>query len=132
MKTKILLLILFFACNFSFAGDSEIKEKAKQWAGSGPVKFVENKGQLADMDGDPVPSVLFKAEAPGINTFITEQGLPYVFFEGEKEEEKEEGGDLGRETNTKWTRIDMLLKGASIKKENIIKEGASENFFQYY
>ena len=32
-----------------------------------PVKFLENKGQMMDMAGNPVPFVLFKVEAPGVN-----------------------------------------------------------------
>ena len=31
-----------------------------------------------------------------------------------------------------WNRIDMVLQNASIKKENIIEEGSSSNFSQYF
>ena len=31
-----------------------------------------------------------------------------------------------------WERIDMVLKGAAIKKKNIIKENASTDFKQYF
>ena len=39
------------------------------------VKFIENKGQMVDMNSRPVPFVLFKAEAPGMSVYITEKGL---------------------------------------------------------
>ncbi|MFO0357618.1 MAG: hypothetical protein ACK50A_11750, partial [Sphingobacteriaceae bacterium] len=56
------------------------------------VSFLENKGQMMDTEGKPVPFVLFKAEAPGMNVYITEKGLTYVFvkIEEDEDEEKEE------------------------------------------
>ena len=66
------------------------KEKVSQWMKAQPVQFLENKGQMTDMDGKPVPFVLFKAEALGMNMYITEKGLTYVFNKFHKEEIKEE------------------------------------------
>ena len=43
------------------------------------------KGQMIGTDGKPVPFVLFKAEAPGIDIYITEKGLTYSFLKFEKE-----------------------------------------------
>ncbi len=102
-----------------------------------PNFFTENKGQMVDLNGDPVPFVLFKAESPGLNMFITEKGLTYMLFKGE-EEEKEKGvkenfgGFDDENIEIEWNRVDVLLKGANIKKENIIKEGASTYFKQFF
>src|SRR5687767_3797118 len=63
--------------------------KAKSWLKNQPVEFLENKGQVKDAEGKPVPFVLFKAEAPGVDMYITEKGLSYVFTEVKKEEEHE-------------------------------------------
>lgn len=49
------------------------------------VRFIENKGQMTDMDGNPVNHVLFKAEAPHVNLYITEKGLTYCFVKFEKQ-----------------------------------------------
>jgi hypothetical protein len=56
------------------------------------VSFLENKGQMMNTEGKPVPFVLFKAEAPGMNVYISEKGLTYVFvkLKEDEEEEKEE------------------------------------------
>jgi hypothetical protein len=79
---------------------AELKEKAKGYLQAQPVKFLENKGQMMDVNSKPVPFVLFKAEAPGMNVYITEKGLTYVFVKAEEEEhererEKENKNGLG-------------------------------------
>ncbi|MBI2270490.1 MAG: SBBP repeat-containing protein [Bacteroidetes bacterium] len=116
--------------------DPKLKANAQQWMHEQPVRFIENKGQLADMNGKPVPFVLFKTHAPGMDMYITEQGLTYVFL---KAEEKEHDTLVpstmtldGENKRVKWSRIDMFLKNASVKKENIIKEGKSDDFSQYF
>ena len=132
--------------------DPIVKEQAKQLMSSQSVKFIENKGQMTDMDGKPVPFVLFKAESPGMNMYITEKGLTYVFIKAEEEHEEEESfdkitmtagghgepvepsakGEGDENEKIEWNRIDMSLSGATIKKENIIKEGRSTDFSQYF
>ncbi|MBI2270086.1 MAG: SBBP repeat-containing protein, partial [Bacteroidetes bacterium] len=148
-KFHNLIIALLFVVNLYANGngsnksDPTLKTQAKQWMQSQSVQFIENKGQMTDMEGKPVPFVLFKAEAPGVNLFITEKGLTYMFFEMDEEHEKvredrniqayaslENMEDADKEI--KWSRIDMELTGASIKKENIITEGKSTNFNQYF
>lgn len=124
-------------------------DQAKKLLQNRPVQFVENKGQMTDMAGTPIPFVLFKAESPGMNVYITEKGLTYIFYkyaEGdESEREREEKNQKfpfnvkqpseaeDKEDNAlKWERIDMELKGALIRKENVFKEGASYEFSQYF
>ena len=41
--------------------------------------FEENKGQLADENGNPLPNVLFKSRGTGPGIYITTSGLTYVF-----------------------------------------------------
>lgn len=91
------------------------------------VEFMENKGQMKDIAQNPVPFVLFKAEAPGVDLYITEKGLTYVFVELEENENEKNGYEIdeaGPDQTIKATceRMNMELVGASIKKENIIKE----------
>jgi hypothetical protein len=130
----------------AYAGDKipVSKERASQWKQKQHVQFTENKGQMTDMDGKPVPFVLFKTEATGMDMYITQKGLTYVFLKTEKEYEETadrlgSSGAIGNEKTekednmkTEWNRIDMTLKGASIKKENIITEGMSESFSHYF
>ncbi|MBI2269529.1 MAG: SBBP repeat-containing protein [Bacteroidetes bacterium] len=134
---QLLIVLECLIPNNSLAGiektSPEQKEQMQNSLRNNPVQFLENKGQMVDMNGKPVPFVLFKAEAPGVNLFITEKGLTYMFFEPEdastpisiRENEEEE-------TKIKWSRIDLELGGASIKKENIVTEGKSNYFNQYF
>ena len=47
------------------------KDQFKNYSKSKPVRFIENKGQIVDVNSRPVPFVLFKAETPGMNLYIT-------------------------------------------------------------
>src|SRR5688572_4011857 len=93
MKKTILLFlysVLFFN-PWLFAGnkinaptplastEQSLKTQAEDFIKNQPVQFLENNGQMTDMAGNPVPFVLFKIDAPGLDLFITEKGLTYVF-----------------------------------------------------
>ena len=81
---KVLFLILaVFSSLLTLAFTKE--ESAKASFANRPVKFLENLGQMMDMENNPVPFVLFKAEAPGMNMYITEKGLTYMFIKAEEE-----------------------------------------------
>lgn len=121
------------------------------FAGSGPAAidfkrnsslnsaFLENEGQMIDMDGNPVPFVLFKHESRALNMYITEKGLTYLFLKCEEKEGRKKkdpfvkGYEKEKEEEImKWERVDMALENASIKRENIITEGRSQDFSQYF
>ena len=125
--------------------EASLKATAAQWLEKNNESgFLENRGQMMDMENNPVPFVLFKAEAPGLNLWITESGMTLQTLNWRKEpltgKELEEwesaGGEHSGMKNTKkyldWERIDVELKGASIKKENITKEGASVTDFNFF
>ncbi|MCX6180975.1 MAG: SBBP repeat-containing protein [Bacteroidetes bacterium] len=137
---KKLLLGLFCWITFLLAQAGE--PNARDYLHSAPVRFLENNGQMTDMDGKLIPFVLFKAEAPGVNLYLTEKGLTYCFVEtttNQKLINHKEVSLLDKmhdkkndSTTFHWNRIDMILKDASIQKENIIAEGKSHEFFQYF
>ena len=144
----LLSLAYVFMTASGFATDSNNTSlnTTREWIQARPVRFTENKGQITDMDGKLVPFVLFKAEAPGINMYITEKGLTYVFIKAEEAFDKLRETDSSHsklfnlsdmsegEENKEiaWNRIDMDLAGATIKKENIVKEGISTDYSQYF
>jgi gliding motility-associated-like protein len=149
LKRKLLLIFLFlhlfsttstaYALPFGKEKDQNVAQ-AKQYVKSRPVEFLENKGQMTDMNHQPVPFVFYKAEASGMDFYITEKGLTYVFIKSEEEiveleaDTKPVGMPFNKDEHikTEWNRIDMTLQGASIKKENIVTEGDSKNFSQYF
>ena len=100
------------------------------------VKFIENKGQIVDINLRPVPFVLFKAEAPGMNLYITEKGLTYVFVKHlKKEGQKQEinpATSFHEQLKTEMAWFNVHLDGATIKRENIVKEVGSNEHFNYF
>ncbi|MBI2270636.1 MAG: SBBP repeat-containing protein [Bacteroidetes bacterium] len=118
--------------------EEEARSYANSFAANIPGGFIENKGQFSDMDGCPVPEALFKTSAGKATVYLTTHGLTYAFmkFEKEEDEEKEKEHDLSTQLdlgkdplhhvekprNVEIYRMDMLLVGAVIKKENIIAE----------
>ena len=148
MKNLLFLTSLFtlFTNIIAFCNDNKeigsvLKNEVKEWVKKKPVLFLENRGQMISSDGKAVPFVLFKAEAPGVNMYITERGLTYVFFKTENEfKEKELEGEYtpGSEGNMKEARrtlysfMNMELKGAKIKSENIIRENASGTDYNFF
>ena len=49
---------------------------------------MENIGQFTDQGGNPVPGVFFKGSSPGMDVYITNKGITYVFLKFEEEEER--------------------------------------------
>ncbi|MFH0865912.1 MAG: hypothetical protein V1904_06940 [Bacteroidota bacterium] len=103
MFTVVTFIIALLSV-YAVAKDVPVTDKTvQQWMQSEPVQFLENKGQMTDMDGNPVPFVLFKAEAPGMDMYITEKGLTYVFIKAE-EEKKRTRKEIGRKKNARTRR----------------------------
>ncbi len=97
--------------------------------------FIENQGQFTDITGNPVPFVMFKMETPGMNIYITEKGLTYVFHSQEKIQEQDKLNNhskdiLAKKISMAW--INLHLTGARIKKENIIMEDPSSSYSNYF
>lgn len=144
---KRILLLLFIAIEVlpfttlagSGANDSALRAKATQWmSNTGGLRFLENKGQMMDMQRKPVPNVLYEASSRGMDVYVTTSGLSYVFVKLEKHKKNnsspvqfkfKQNDDSITET---YCRADMQLVGADIRKENIIKEDESENRTDYY
>ncbi|MBL7891888.1 MAG: hypothetical protein JNL63_04610, partial [Bacteroidia bacterium] len=145
----ILLIGVGASANSNGKIDSDQKATAEKCMAKqqSSIGFLENKGQMVDMNGRPVPFVLFRLETPDMDIYITEKGLSYVFKEIkiiEKGEEEEKGiaAGLGQRNNDveqeeidmKWQRVDANLQGAVIDRGNIItgeRSGTEHyNFFQ--
>jgi len=104
--------------------------------------FIENKGQIKDQYGKPISNALFKSSYNGLDLYITTSGLTYIFSKPHKKNDLDEKSELETDDQTEreeneevvWEslREDMILKGASIKKENIITEEPKNTFFNYY
>ncbi len=138
LRTIVFIICLLYLAPLYASGDRQhdpmLNSKAQQlMSRQKPLSFQENKGQMADIKGNPVPYVLYKAEVPDLNIWITTNGITYQFFRLEEKEEQET--ERGGEENIKceWYRVDMILKDADIRKENIITEGdVTQGKVNYY
>lgn len=134
-KKFSLLVTVFIFSRLASAGtlrEAALAERVKGWQHNAGLGFTENKGQLADADGKPVASVLFKANVKGLDLYVTTQGLSYVFLKGgEEESEKENGREEIRPIETYLLALDIV--GASIKKNNVtteyLLEQGNQNFY---
>ena len=93
------------------------------------IVFTENLGQFKTTDGNPSPDLLFRAEAQDLFIYLTTKGLTYFFVKPKKEFSKL---SLKYDSiNYQYHRFDIDLNNATIKKECIIKELASDASFNY-
>lgn len=100
--------------------------------------FTENLGQFTNFDNRQINNVFFKAELNNLNIWITNNGLVFQFFKFKKEKEnistfERDGYGIDEDNlSLEWERIDLVLKNADIKKENVVKENPIENIKKYY
>lgn len=129
MVRLCLALLLLNAPATGFAHNHE-KETRRELRGAmaGITGFEENKGQLTDQENQPVPFVLYKAGAQGIDMYLTDYGMTFVLL---NKEHKQENGKHA-ETPIRYARIDMKLPGARISRGNIIAENPSADFSNYF
>ncbi len=116
---------------------------AKNQLRQGQLRFTENRGQVADLAGNPRPDILFTAQSEGVKLFVTETGLHYQFTRIHYKEsenalnkrnkllhlmDREDRPEVGR---TETYRLDVALKGSNPKpKVEALEPGPdTENFF---
>ena len=105
---------------------------------SQPLLFIENKGQIADMDGNLRPDILFTTHSKGVNLFFTKNGISYQFQKTEypygynrTDDKREADIEMEKKIKTSTYRMDMELIGAN-PNATIIKEGKTDYFENYY
>ncbi|MBI2270171.1 MAG: SBBP repeat-containing protein [Bacteroidetes bacterium] len=102
------------------------------------MAFVENRGQFRDENSDNAPYLLYKSSQSGIDVYITEWGLSYLLIkqpEKKDEEVERDSPEKFREDEdalAKYSRVDMLLEGATIDNENIIKSDKLEGHYNFF
>ncbi|MBI2271983.1 MAG: hypothetical protein HYU69_16715, partial [Bacteroidetes bacterium] len=83
------ILVIFITTNIIPAGNNTVnspnlKAQTHDWlAKQNQFGFRENKGQILDSENNPAPYVLYKAEVPGLNIWVTTSGLTYQFLKDE-------------------------------------------------
>ncbi len=142
MKCKTIIVGLVFTSTIFLCdvnGQVSIDSKARQWmGGSRGLRFIENKGQMANMQGNRENKLLFKTGSGGTDVYITTSGLSYVFTKIEKHHRLNERNKFHKHganndsITGSYCRADMELDGANINKDSIIKEYESGAVTDYY
>jgi hypothetical protein len=83
--------------------------------------FIENKGQVND------PHVFFKARVSGIGIFVTDSGLTYVFIKA-----RDTGKGRYDLSSASWSKVQVKLEGASIRKENIVTADEEPGYCNFF
>ncbi len=120
-----------------------LETKVQNWIHDGEgFRMTENKGHIDDLQGRVVNEVLFKTSEKGMDLYITTTGLSYVFAKIDKSIKPQLSGptkvagarihEEKSDMSIHYCRADMQLVGADIRKENITKEGESEDRTDYY
>ena len=127
---------------FSGIRADESLNKAREYFSSQNFLFIENKGQMKDVNQQPVPFVFFKAEAPGMQVYVTAKGLTYVFLHAQEKNQPESSNTPYRanmqaikptylpDMEMAWINVHLL--GADINPAKIIKEGVSSSKMNYF
>lgn len=89
------------------------------------ISFEENKGQILSAKDQAL--ILFKAQSTGVNIYVTEKGLSYLFIRSERTDKHTSDSLV-----YSYDRFDIELKGAKIKKENILKERQSSEDYRFF
>ena len=113
-------------------------EKLENQFGARELRFTENKGQVADLNGQLRPDILFTAQSDGVKLFLTATGIHYQFRRDFKNQSNGNAShDLATapfpdETDsTEFYRLDVTLQGAN-PNPKIMKDGVGvdvEHFF---
>lgn len=152
LKQWCYILLLFCGMNNIIAGTSangalksESPEKSKKeqkahvvnWLKNQPVEFLENKGQILNSNKEIAKNVLFKAEAVGVDLFVTDKGLSYVFYsfqerdKDEEESQREFGLKEDENVEVSFEKININLIGASLSMKNVIKEDTGMAYYNF-
>jgi hypothetical protein len=112
--------------------------KLENHFGARGLRFTENKGQVADLNGQLRPDILFTAQNEGVKLFLTATGIHYQFrreFNSQPKGSAVQGlaaTAIPEEADsTQFYRLDVSLKNANPNPQ-IMKEGAGvdvEHFF---
>lgn len=103
--------------------------------------FVENKGQFADSSGKILTEFQYKAQLPGVNAYIKQDGIMYHFFRSENKKREEysekdienfnKGDLMAISKKVYFFRMDFKLNNANLnaKSESFQPQ---QKYYNYY
>ena len=108
------------------------------------VIFIPNKGQIIDTEGMLRPDILYKAELNGVDLYLTNKGMSFVFYKYEDKPKNLAAGDKEidrmhdpfkddpiRDRKVEMYRMDLDILGMN-KNVKTLNEEQTEAYFNYY
>lgn len=109
------------------------------------ILFIPNKGQIIDTEGKLRPDILYKAALNGIDLYLTNKGMSFVFYKYEDAPKNLAAGDKEseemhipfkdypvRERKVKMYRMDLDIIGMNTNFKTLNEEQTIEYFNYYY
>lgn len=99
------------------------------------LAFIPNKGQIVTDDGSAATTVHYKANVPGLEFYITDFGISYVFLKHNRDEYDPALGGAPNPSftpTTDFARTDMILKNATLNKNTVTEEFETSSGWNYY
>lgn len=129
------VLIVFLVSTFLL--NAKGNEKTENSA-LGTIKFIPNKGQFIDVQGNARPDLLYCSEANGMKVFLKKNGISYVIYKEENEIENVNENRL--EIFNPEKQKEGIIKGHRVDVEFIgFNSGAvvepfypSQEYYNYY
>ncbi len=117
-------------------GQAQVLEQYKD---KSSLLFVENKGQIRDVVGEAHPEILFSAAGAGVNIYLTNHSIDYVFSKVTRPAANTNLGDgsiaepqdIKSGAQGEFQRFRLELIGANIAAE-VITEKANPYFENFY
>lgn len=125
------------AQNLKAIPDKGLQQQVQKNILKSNLRFSENLGQVADVNGKPLSEVLFTAQGAGMRMFITQDGIWYQFAQPlnlNREPgmiDNAPGRSKKQEAAYALHRFNVTLKGA-LKPSRIIKELPGDDFENFY
>lgn len=152
-KRAVLLASALLCVGQTIAQQSpeEANRQVRNYLNSNGIGFVQNKGQIADTEGNLHPDILFKGAGGGMDIYLRKTGVSYVLNNmhevaariEEKLEELERSGqvsesneqekkeELMRNEIVKLHRVDFDFAGSNPDAE-VIQSGQVQGYTNYY
>ena len=109
------------------------------------IIFIPNKGQIVDTEGKLRPDILYKASLNGVDLYLTNKGMSFVFYSYESKPENFAAGKRKMDKDphpfrddpmenkiVKMYRMDLDIVGMNANTKTLNDEQTEEYFNYYY
>ncbi len=114
------------------AGSSNLKAIPGSFPPGRSPCFIENKGQIRDLDGTIRHDIDFKVDAGGLQIFVGKGKIHYQWHRFRGREAAVAAGQEVKPAGHEFYRMDMALEGSAAQPVQCSRERRKEGFNLYY